>query len=51
MGDISESNPLKATEVKIIKGDNLSPYTVTSETVEIKKVLYLIALQDVRTLR
>jgi hypothetical protein len=50
-GDISESDPLKATKAKIVKGDILSSYTVTSETAEIKELLCPIALKDVRTLR
>jgi hypothetical protein len=36
MGDISESDPLEATEAQIIKGNVLSSYTVTFETAETK---------------
>jgi hypothetical protein len=50
-GDIVESDPLKAMKAKIVKGDILSSYTVTSETAEIKELLCPIALKDVRTLR
>lgn len=50
-GDIAETDPLKATKAKIVKGDILSSYTVTSETTEIKELLCPIALNDVRTLR
>jgi len=50
-GDISESDPLKASKAKLVKGDILSSYVVTSETAEIKELLCPIALKDVRTLR
>ena len=50
-GDITETDALKATKAKIVKGDILSSYTVTSETAEIKELLCPIALKDVRTLR
>jgi len=50
-GDITEADPLKATEAKIIEGDIFSTYSVTNKTVEIKELLCPIALKDVRTLR
>jgi hypothetical protein len=50
-GDIAEADPLTATKAKIVQGDILSTYSVTSETAEIKELLCPIALKDVRTLR
>jgi len=51
-GDVGDTDPLKASKAKIVKGDIFSSsYSITSETADIKEILCPISLKDVRTLR